>query len=117
MPIVTEAERIITITEAARKQILKLRESDPEQTAGKHLRVFVESGGCSGYSYGMEFDEADDDDFVMDFEGEKVLVDPKSSKFLQGLAVDFVTSWQETGFKITNPNATSVCGCGHSFSV
>ena len=107
---------IVSLTDKAREQVLELMKTE-EDVQGKFLRVFVESGGCSGYSYGMEFDDREEDDFVADFDGVVVLVDPKSAKFLKGMTVDWVTSWQETGFKITNPNASATCGCGHSFSV
>ena len=106
--------RPVNLTDSARSQVLNLLAEN--NMAGKSLRLFVESGGCSGFSYGMSFDEKAEDDHVADFDGVAVLVDPKSLPYLQGLTVDYVSTWQETGFKIVNPNAKSTCGCGHSFN-
>lgn len=108
-------ERQVQLTDSARAQVLELQKK--ESMEGKALRLFVESGGCSGFSYGMELDDAREDDLVEDFDGVKVIVDPKSLPYLKGMAVDFLSNWQFTGFRITNPNATSTCGCGSSFSV
>ena len=115
MSTATTVERTVTLTDAARAQVLELQKK--EGLDGKGLRLFVESGGCSGFSYGMELDDAHEDDVVEDFDGVKVVIDPKSLPYLKGMSVDFLSNWQFTGFRITNPNATSTCGCGHSFSV
>ncbi|MFN7973746.1 MAG: iron-sulfur cluster insertion protein ErpA [Acidobacteriota bacterium] len=106
---------MLTLTESAVTQVREMKKT--ENLPDKALRVFVEAGGCSGFSYGMQFDEKREDDNVMTFGDVEVVVDPKSAQYLEGLEVDFVTSWQETGFKIKNPNAKSTCGCGHSFNV
>lgn len=82
------------------------------------LRIFVQGGGCSGFSYGFTFDEiAAEDDFDLDFSGVHLLVDSMSSQYLQGAQVDYVDDLTGAQFTIKNPNATTTCGCGSSFSV
>jgi len=82
----------------------------------KKLRVFVESGGCSGFQYGMSFDEPKPDDAHIESEGVAMLLDPASLAYLTGSVIDFDDGLQGKGFDIKNPNATSTCGCGKSFS-
>ena len=82
------------------------------------LRIFVQGGGGSGFSYGFTFDEiAAEDDFDLDFSGVHLLVDSMSSQYLQGAQVDYVDDLTGAQFTIKNPNATTTCGCGSSFSV
>lgn len=82
------------------------------------LRVAVTGGGCSGFQYSFTLDDARaDDDIVVEREGAVVLVDPLSLDFLKGAELDFVDDLIGAAFKINNPNATSSCGCGTSFSV
>lgn len=82
------------------------------------LRIFVQGGGCSGFSYGFTFDEiAAEDDFDLDFSGVHLLIDSMSSQYLQGAQVDYVDDLTGAQFTIKNPNATTTCGCGSSFSV
>jgi iron-sulfur cluster assembly accessory protein len=81
------------------------------------LRVAVKPGGCSGYSYEMFFDsEVMDDDVVREFGTVKVVVDAASAELLVGSTLDYSDGLQDTGFHISNPNATRTCGCGSSFS-
>lgn len=82
----------------------------------KPLRVFVESGGCSGFQYGMSFDDPKGDDTQFESEGVRVVMDPASIAYLNGSVVDFDDGLQGKGFEIKNPNAQSSCGCGKSFS-
>ena len=82
----------------------------------KRLRVFVESGGCSGFQYGMSFDEPKQDDAEFQSEGVSVIMDPASIAYMQGSVIDFDDGLQGKGFEIKNPNAQSTCGCGKSFS-
>lgn len=82
----------------------------------KCLRVFVESGGCSGFQYGMSFDEPKADDTQFESEGVKIVMDPTSLAYLNGSVVDFDDGLHGKGFEIKNPNAQSTCGCGKSFS-
>lgn len=81
------------------------------------LRVFVNGGGCSGFQYGFTLDEeVNDDDFTFEKDGVKVLVDAMSYQYLAGAIVDYKEDLSGAQFTITNPNATSTCGCGSSFS-
>ena len=82
----------------------------------KRLRVFVESGGCSGFQYGMSFDEPKADDSEFQSEGVSVIMDPASITYMQGSVIDFDDGLHGKGFEIKNPNAQSTCGCGKSFS-
>lgn len=82
------------------------------------LRVFVTGGGCSGLQYGFTFDElTNDDDTVMEKSGVKLLIDPMSYQYLIGAEIDYTEGLEGAQFVIKNPNATSTCGCGSSFSV
>jgi iron-sulfur cluster assembly protein/iron-sulfur cluster insertion protein len=82
----------------------------------KRLRVFVESGGCSGFQYGMSFDERKEGDAELESEGVPMLIDPASLAYLGGSVVDFDDGLHGKGFEIKNPNAESTCGCGKSFN-
>ena len=82
----------------------------------KKLRVFVETGGCSGFQYGMSFDAPKADDAQLESEGVAMVIDPASLAYLGGCAIDFDDGLHGKGFEIKNPNATSTCGCGKSFS-
>lgn len=82
------------------------------------LRVFVQGGGCSGFQYGFTFDEVqNEDDWDLDIQGIKFLVDSMSAQYLQGANIDYVEDIQGSSFTIKNPNATTTCGCGSSFNV
>ena len=82
------------------------------------LRVFVQGGGCAGFSYGFTFDEVqNEDDFDFDYDGVKILVDSMSMQYLQGASIDFKDDLMGSSFVINNPNAQTTCGCGSSFSV
>jgi iron-sulfur cluster assembly protein len=105
---------MLTLTEAASQKLVEIMSKQTEPVAG--LRVFVEKGGCSGYSYGMSMaSEVGAGDWVGEFGGVKVLVDPASAQVLRGVRIDFVESLQGSGFAIENPNAVRSCGCGNSF--
>lgn len=110
----TEPESVVGVTESAANEIKHLGQSNPEN-AGKHLRVYVEEGGCSGKQYGMVFDETREGDLKAEMHGVCVLVDPVSAEHIRGSVVDFSDSLTGGGFKITNPNARHSCGCGKSF--
>lgn len=84
---------------------------------GKALRVAVEGGGCSGFQYEIKLDAAADDDLVLEGSGEQVVVDSVSLPFLTGATIDFTEELIGARFVIENPNATSSCGCGTSFSM
>ena len=105
---------MVHLTENAARHILEMQADKPED-AGKPLRVFVESGGCSGMQYGMTFDEPRDGDLIHEFQGVGVVVDPISADHLRGTTIDYVDSLNDGGFKISNPRARQSCGCGRSF--
>ncbi len=84
---------------------------------GQALRVAVEGGGCSGFQYDIRLDTPASDDLVLEGDGEQVLVDPVSLPFLSGATIDFTQELIGARFVIDNPNATSSCGCGTSFSI
>ena len=107
-------EQLINDTEDAAKQVGVVKASEPENQA-KTLRVFVEEGGCNGLQYGMVFDERRDEDHVLEFFGETVLVDDFSANYVRGATVDYSDSLNDSGFKIKNPNVKQSCGCGNSF--
>ncbi|MCF3649635.1 iron-sulfur cluster assembly accessory protein [Opitutaceae bacterium LMO-CP1] len=83
---------------------------------GQLLRVLVETGGCSGFQYGMSFDEPKADDQTLESEGVSFVIDPASHAYLDGSNIDFDDGLQGKGFEIQNPNAQSTCGCGKSFN-
>lgn len=112
--ITATSDTIVTLTENAARQIGVMQADQPEN-AGKPLRVYVEGGGCSGLQYGMVFDETRDNDRVSTFFGMKVVIDEVSADYLRGSIVDFSDALTGGGFKITNPNAKTSCGCGKSF--
>lgn len=90
---------------------------DEEGLSGHGLRVAVVGGGCSGYSYALDFEEeADEEDLNLDYEGLPVFVDPHSAQLLGNTEIDYVETLQKKGFVFNNPNATRTCGCGSSFS-
>ena len=105
---------MLTLTSRAARQVQAMHSNQGD--AQKKLRVFVESGGCSGFEYGMSFDLPKPDDQVFESEGVKVLVDPTSLAYLTGTSIDFDDGLQGKGFELKNPNAQSTCGCGRSFN-
>ncbi|NWG31794.1 MAG: iron-sulfur cluster insertion protein ErpA [Rhodocyclaceae bacterium] len=108
------APLIFTDSAANKVKELILEEGNPELK----LRVFVTGGGCSGFQYGFTFDEvANEDDTVMEKNGVTLLIDPMSFQYLVGAEIDYSEGLQGSQFVIKNPNATSTCGCGSSFSV
>ena len=107
---------MINVTETAASKITELLSE--EQKNGSGLRVFVQGGGCSGFQYGLMIDEGGGfGDQIFESNGVKLYVDPISVRYLGGAEVDFVDTVTGGGFTIKNPQATSTCGCGSSFSV
>ena len=87
-------------------------------TGDDSLRVYISGGGCSGFNYGFKLDENTiDGDYEIERNGVKVLVDPMSYQYLQGIAIDYVQDLMGSRFQVSNPNAKTTCGCGSSFSV
>ena len=96
----------------------KLRGIMTEKNLNEHgLRVFIAGGGCSGFQYGMAFENTmEEGDFVFESNGVRLYVDPASAMYLEGATVDYIDSLMGGGFRIENPNAVSTCSCGQSFS-
>ena len=105
----------LKLTQSAIQQIKKLLSRD--ERTGHGLRVGVADGGCSGFSYKLDFDkEQKPDDVILELGGVSIYVDRASAPYLAGTVIDFVSGLHGGGFKFTNPNATATCGCGTSFS-
>lgn len=113
MALASSSSMMITITEAAARQLHALVAEKGEE--GKGLRVFVEKGGCAGMQYGMTLDDADEADAVFEKDGASVLIDPVSLGYLEGSTIDYTDELTGAGFRIMNPKAVRSCGCGTSF--
>ena len=106
----------LVFTESAANKVKTL--IDEEGNPELKLRVFVQGGGCSGFQYGFTFDEAvNEDDAVMEKNGVQLLIDSMSYQYLIGAEIDYKEDLEGAQFVIKNPNATTTCGCGSSFSV
>lgn len=106
----------LIFTSAAARKVRELIEE--EGNAALKLRVFVSGGGCSGFQYGFTFDEnIEEGDTQVENEGVILLVDPMSYQYLAGAEIDYTEGLEGAQFVIRNPNATTTCGCGSSFSV
>lgn len=106
----------MTLTDKAAQKLKELREG--EGNPALCLRVYITGGGCAGFSYGFKFDDqVNEGDTVVEHDGVRMLVDALSIQYLAGSKVDYVEGLQGARFVIDNPNATSTCGCGSSFSV
>lgn len=105
---------MVTLTAEASAQLKKLLQE--KQRPDLMLRIFVQPGGCRGFSYGMAFDQQlREDDTLIEQDGVRIVIDPFSAEFLKGAEVGYVESLMGGGFTIKNPNAVSTCGCGQSF--
>jgi iron-sulfur cluster insertion protein len=110
------SQRGVTITDSAARRIAILKQQ--EEAGGAFLRIAVSGGGCSGFQYGLSFDDQrNPDDFVFERDDVAVIVDDTSLDLLNGAEVDFVEDLMGASFQIRNPNAATSCGCGNSFSV
>ena len=111
-----EAQQLVKLTPRAAEKVKAIRvEENIEQSYG--LRLKVQGGGCSGFAYDLYFDQAQDVDQTFESQGVHMLCDQMSLMYLVGTEIDYVESVQGSGFKFTNPNVKSTCGCGSSFSV
>jgi len=111
----TDVVSPIIFTDSAANKVKELIEE--EGNPGLKLRVFVTGGGCSGFQYGFTFDEeTNEDDTTMEKNGVTLLIDPMSYQYLVGAEIDYSEGLEGSQFVIRNPNATSTCGCGSSFS-
>ena len=109
-------ERRIVVTENAARRIAMLKAQENAEDA--FLRIAVSGGGCSGFQYGLSFDDQrNEDDVVFERDGVGIVVDDVSLGLLNGAEVDFVEDLMGASFQIRNPNAASSCGCGNSFSI
>jgi iron-sulfur cluster insertion protein len=116
MNAVTEMPAPLVFTDSAAAKVKQL--IDEEGNADLKLRVFVSGGGCSGFQYGFTFDEVtNEDDTVMQKDGVTLLIDAMSYQYLVGAEIDYTQGVEGEQFVIKNPNATTTCGCGSSFSV
>ena len=105
----------VSVSDAAARRISAILKSEPAMTA---LRISVEGGGCSGFSYKYDLvDTQDEDDIVIEKLGARVLIDAISLPYIGGSEIDFVDDLMGQSFQIRNPNATSSCGCGTSFAI
>jgi iron-sulfur cluster insertion protein len=107
---------MLTMSPNAVKKINQLlaEENNPDLK----LRIFVQGGGCSGFQYGFTFDEVqNEDDFLLELDGAKLLVDSMSGQYLQEAEIDYTESLAGSQFSIKNPQAKTTCGCGSSFAV
>ena len=115
MNAVAEVQSPLVFTDSAAAKVKEL--IDEEGNPGLKLRVFVTGGGCSGFQYGFTFDEAiNEDDTSMEKNGVMLLIDAMSFQYLAGAEIDYQEGIEGAQFVIKNPNATSTCGCGSSFS-
>ena len=105
---------MLTLTPRAARQVQSMFTAQGDLQ--KKLRVFIESGGCSGFEYGMSFDLTKEGDQLFESEGVQLLVDPTSLAYLNGTNIDFDDGLHGKGFELKNPNAQSTCGCGKSFN-
>jgi iron-sulfur cluster insertion protein len=116
MTIAEELMSPLVFTDAAALKVKTL--IDEEGDEALMLRVFISGGGCSGFQYGFTFDSAEGDgDTVVENQGVRLLVDPMSVQYLMGAEIDYSEGLEGAQFVIRNPNATTTCGCGSSFSV
>jgi iron-sulfur cluster assembly accessory protein len=113
MPLETITQPTVNFTDKALERV-KMILRKPENH-GKALRILVLSGGCAGLNYAMAVGFVKPDDYVLEGEDYKVVVDPKSMSFLNSMQVDYFESIQSSGLKFNNPNAIASCGCGLSF--
>ncbi|CAG7597011.1 Putative iron-sulfur cluster insertion protein ErpA [Candidatus Vallotia tarda] len=116
IPSMTKTPILLIFTDAAAKKVKQL--IDEEDNPKLNLRVFVQGGGCSGFQYGFTFDEEiNEDDTVINKNNVRLLIDAMSYQYLIGAEIDYKDDLNGAQFIIKNPNATTTCGCGSSFSI
>ena len=106
---------MINLTAAATEKVKGILDQEKTNLPDGGLRIYVQGGGCSGFSYGMVLDEAAEEDQIFETDGIRVIIDPMSVRYLEGAQVDYKEDLMGGGFAIKNPNAKSTCGCGQSF--
>ena len=106
-------EMIVTLTDKAANKVKQLLKKENKEEYG--LRVGIVMGGCSGYTYDIGLEKAPkENDTVLEEKGTKIFMSPESIAFMKGSTIDYIDSLQNAGFKISNPNVKTTCGCGHS---
>jgi len=108
-------KQLVAATDGAITELKRLLDKEPDEVTG--VRLAVKGGGCSGLSYVLQFDKEKDGDNTVEMGGLKFYMDRKSTIYLKGIVLDYQEGIDSKGFVFTNPNATSTCGCGESFSV
>lgn len=108
-------QKIVNLSDTAKEELLRLLLKESNKPDG--VRLSLLAGGCSGLSYHMEFDKIKEKDYIDDLDGIKVIIDPKSALYINGITVDYQGGLNGRGFVFSNPNAKKSCGCGTSFSV
>jgi iron-sulfur cluster assembly accessory protein len=117
MSTIQQPDVAVVITAEAAVEVRRFMEAEGVGPETGGLRVSVQPGGCSGFKYGLLIEDAPaEDDVILTHDGFKVFVDPFSAQYLSGVTIDYVSSFQGSGFTFKNPNATGGCGCGSSFS-
>ena len=113
----TYTPSLMQLTDGAVQKILSLKKDEIDESI-LNLRVYVTAVGCSGFQYGFSFDNiVDEDDTCIEKEGANLVIDSLSLQYLQGSTVDYIEDLTGSKFIISNPNATTTCGCGESFSI
>ncbi len=105
----------VQLSTNAAKQVAKIR-TDESIGDDQYLRIAVKGGGCAGMSYELGFDHKNENDLLYDSQGVSIIVDKRHLMYLQGIVIDFFDGLDNRGFVFNNPQATSTCGCGTSFS-
>jgi len=109
---------MIKVSDTAKQKVMQLMQDDGFDASTDYIRVGVKSGGCSGLSYDLKFDESQDEsDKIFEDNGVKIIVDKKSFLYLIGTTLEYSGGLNGTGFVFNNPNANRTCGCGESFSL
>ncbi|MCB9639305.1 MAG: iron-sulfur cluster insertion protein ErpA [Myxococcales bacterium] len=109
---------LLTVTDRAAQKVRNLLEQQHKDLGEYGLRVYIEGGGCAGFQYKFDLDNKKrDGDHVFEFNGVRVFMDKKSALYLAGSEVDYEETLMQSGFKVSNPNAASSCGCGVSFAM
>jgi len=109
---------MIKVSETAKKKVVELMQDEGYNTTTDYVRVGVKSGGCSGLSYDLKFDDKkEEEDKMFEDNGVKIIVDKKSFLYLIGTTLEYSGGLNGTGFVFNNPNANRTCGCGESFSL
>ena len=119
LPTMSAPEGVALTIQLTDRAIAKTRafQQSNADAADKALRLYIEGGGCSGFSYKFKLDKKRADDHVFEEQGVTVVIDPMSMQYVKGATIDYEEDFTRSGFILQNPNATSTCGCGESFAL